>query len=98
MCDGIDCDASLSVQPVSVRPKRVVKNFDEVSRIGFSKVFVRIVGCGGKSRPAAPHARFYGRVGVCQSRQVARLPAFLPEIRKTPAVLPVFSRNFWMFC
>ena len=37
-------------------------------------------------------------VGVCQSRQSARLPAFRLEILNTPAALPVFSRNFWRFC
>ncbi len=38
------------------------------------------------------------RVGVCQSRHSARLPALRLEIRNVPAALPVFSRNFWMFC
>jgi len=38
------------------------------------------------------------RVGVVQSLHCDRLPDFLEEIRNTPGVLPVFSRNFWMFC
>jgi hypothetical protein len=38
------------------------------------------------------------RVGVVQSRHCARFPAALLEIRIEPAALPVFSRNFWMFC
>jgi hypothetical protein len=37
-------------------------------------------------------------VGVDQSRQSARLPAARLEILITPGALPVFSRNFWMFC
>jgi hypothetical protein len=38
------------------------------------------------------------RVGVCQSRHSDRLPLALDEILIAPAALPVFSRNFWMFC
>src|SRR5688572_21491505 len=38
------------------------------------------------------------RVGVCQSRHSARLPAARLEILKTPGLLPVFRRNFWMLC
>src|SRR5439155_20218625 len=37
-------------------------------------------------------------VGVVQSLQSARLPAFRLEIRNTPVEVPVFSRNFWRFC
>ena len=38
------------------------------------------------------------RTGVCQSLHSARLPGLRLEILNVPAVLPVLSRNFWMFC
>ncbi len=38
------------------------------------------------------------RVGVCQSLHSDKLPCALDEILIAPGALPVFSKNFWMFC